>query len=106
MTHKRSKVLAGLHFAADFRILKMKQKETSNASLSCANHCLNSYIVANDGTLKLNNLPFSAGEPVEVIILTRPSASPRQSPYPLRGTPVTYIDPTEPVSQTDWEAAQ
>jgi len=62
--------------------------------------------VANDGTLKLNNLPFSAGESVEVIILTRPSTSPRQNPYPLRGTPVTYIDPTEPVAQTDWEAEQ
>lgn len=61
--------------------------------------------VANDGSLKLNNLPFPAGEPVDVIILTRPP-SPRQNPYPLRGTPVTYIDPTEPVAQADWEAAQ
>jgi len=39
--------------------------------------------VANDGTLKLNNLPFPAGESVEVIIITRPSTSPRQNPYPL-----------------------
>ena len=63
--------------------------------------------VAKDGTLKLNNLPFPAGESVEVIILMRPSTLPRQNPYPLRGTLVTYyIDPTEPVAQTDWEAAQ
>lgn len=62
--------------------------------------------VANDGTLKLNNLPFPAGETVEVIILKRPSASPRQNQYPLRGTPVTYIDPTEPVAQMDWETTQ
>jgi len=62
--------------------------------------------VANDGSLKLNNLPFPAGESVEVIILTRPTISPRQNSYPLRSTPVTYIDPTEPVAQTDWEAAQ
>jgi hypothetical protein len=62
--------------------------------------------VANDGTLKLNNLPFPAGETVEVIILTRSSTSPRQNQYPLRGALVTYIDPTEPVAQTDWEAAQ
>jgi len=62
--------------------------------------------VANDGSLKLNDLPFPAGEPVEVIILTRPSTLSRQNPYPLRGTPVTYIDPTEPVAQADWEATQ
>jgi len=62
--------------------------------------------VANDGSIKLNNLPFRAGESVEVIVLTRLSASPQQNPYPLRGTPITYIDPTEPVAQTDWEAAQ
>jgi hypothetical protein len=37
--------------------------------------------VANDGSLKLNNLPFPAGESVEVIILKRPSASPRQKPF-------------------------
>lgn len=62
--------------------------------------------VANDGSLKLNNLPFPAGESVDVIVLMRPSASTRQSQYPLRGTPITYINPTEPVAQTDWEAAQ
>jgi len=62
--------------------------------------------VANDGTLKLNDLPFPAGEPVEVIVLARPVTLQRQNQYPLRGTPVTYIEPTEPVAQTDWEAAQ
>ncbi|MCI0693880.1 hypothetical protein L0337_17975 [candidate division KSB1 bacterium] len=62
--------------------------------------------VANDGSLKLHNLPFPAGESVEVIILTRSAISSRQNSYPLRGTPVTYINPTEPVAQTDWEAAQ
>lgn len=62
--------------------------------------------VANDGSIKLNNLPFPAGEPVEVIILKRPTISPRPNPYPLRGTPALYIDPTEPVAQTEWEAAQ
>lgn len=62
--------------------------------------------VANDGSLKLSNLPFPAGESVEVIVLMRPAASPSQNPYPLRGTPVTYINPTEPVAQTDWEAVR
>ncbi len=64
--------------------------------------------VAHDGSIKLNNLPFRAGDAVEVIILMRPSASPhlKQNPYPLRGTPITYIDPTEPVAQAEWESAQ
>ncbi|NUM74738.1 hypothetical protein HUU40_10290 [candidate division KSB1 bacterium] len=62
--------------------------------------------VANDGSLKLNNLPFPAGESVEVIVLSRPSAASSKNPYPLRGSPITYIDPTEPVAQTDWEAAR
>ncbi len=62
--------------------------------------------VANDGSLKLNNLPFPAGESIEVIILTRPSTLPRPNLYSLRGTPVTYSDPTEPVAQNDWEAAR
>ena len=62
--------------------------------------------VANDGSLKLNDLPFPAGESVDVIILTRHSISPHQNPYPLRGMPINYIDPTEPVAQADWEAAQ
>jgi hypothetical protein len=62
--------------------------------------------VANDGSIKLHNLPFPAGEAVEVIILTRAPALPRPNQYPLRGTPIKYLDPTEPVADTDWEAAQ
>lgn len=49
--------------------------------------------------LTLENLPFPSGEQVEVIILLR---SPRQNSanqYLLRGTPIQYTDPTEPVSQ-------
>ena len=54
-----------------------------------------------DGTLMLSDLPFQAGEAVEVIILVRTFAAPRQNCYPLRGTPIIYIDPTEPVAQRD-----
>ncbi|MBF0200496.1 MAG: hypothetical protein HQK66_04115 [Desulfamplus sp.] len=28
----------------------------------------------------------------------------KQNPYPLRGIPFTYIDPTDPVALVDWEA--
>ena len=59
-----------------------------------------------DGMLTLSNLPLRAGEAVEVIISVQPSclALDRQR-YPLRGMPVHYVDPTEPVAQTEWEAA-
>lgn len=59
-----------------------------------------------DGTLTLTNLPLQAGEAVEVIILVRPSTSPQQNRHPLRGTPLTYHDPTEPVAHMDWEATR
>jgi hypothetical protein len=61
--------------------------------------------VAQDGTLTLSNLPLRAGESVEVIILVQPSVTLGHQRYPLRGMPVCYIDPTEPVAQADWEAA-
>jgi hypothetical protein len=61
--------------------------------------------VQQDGMLTLSNLPLQAGETVEVIILVRPPSL-RQHRYPLRGLPITYVDPTEPVAQADWEAIQ
>ena len=61
-------------------------------------------IVPDDGRLILSNLPFHAGEAVEVIVLTRSGTIPRKNPYPLRGTPITYIDPTKPVAEADWDA--
>jgi hypothetical protein len=62
--------------------------------------------IQQDGMLMLSDLPLQAGEAVEVIILVQSSAAQRQSLYPLRGTPITYIDPTEPVAQADWEASR
>lgn len=58
-----------------------------------------------DGTLTLKNLPFHAGETIEVIMLTKRSPSHRGA-YPLRGTPVTYTDPFEPVGEGEWDAAR
>ena len=59
-----------------------------------------------DGTLTLSNLPLRAGEAVEVIILVQPPVAVDRQRYPLRGVPVRYSDPTEPVAQADWEATQ
>ncbi len=56
-----------------------------------------------DGTLTLRDLPFHAGETVEVIILPK---QPRgaSGACSLRGTPVTYLEPFEPVGVDDWDA--
>ena len=63
-------------------------------------------VLKQDGTLTLNDLPFGAGESVEVIIRAQlPPALPHNQ-YPLRGTPLQYDDPTAPVAQEDWEAAR
>ena len=56
-----------------------------------------------EGTLELTNLPFHAGETVEVIVLPRTIAV---KSYPLRGKPIVYTDPFEPVAQNDWDAQQ
>ena len=57
-----------------------------------------------DGKLTLNDLPFHAGEAVEVIVMSRPSKPANVDRYPLRGKPIQYIEPTEPVADEDWEA--
>jgi hypothetical protein len=62
--------------------------------------------IQEDGTLTVSQLPLQAGEVVEVIILVQSSTARPQDRYPLRGTPITYIDPTEPVAGADWEAAR
>jgi len=54
-----------------------------------------------EGTLVLTNLPFHAGETVEVIVLPRSDTA---KSYPLRGKPIVYTDPLEPVAQNDWDA--
>lgn len=63
-------------------------------------------IVQKDGTLILRNLPLKAGSNIEIIILIQPAASSRLNRYPLRGKPITYLHPTEPVAQSDWSAIQ
>ena len=61
-------------------------------------------VIQHDGTLTLRDLPLQAGEKVEVIIIVQPPPAHSQDSYPLRGTPITYVDPTEPVADSDWEA--
>ena len=59
--------------------------------------------VTANGALQLEALPFSEGELVEVIVLSREGEqAPRRSS--VRGQVIEYIDPTEPVALDDWEA--
>jgi hypothetical protein len=61
--------------------------------------------ISEDGEIRLTELlPFQPGEQVEVIVLPLESASTRANPYPLRGLPIRYEDPTEPVAESDWDA--
>ena len=62
--------------------------------------------LSEDGKLTLNNLPFQAGQAVEVIVLPRLAGRTLENRYPLRGTPISYLEPTEPVADTDWEASR
>ncbi|WP_414755159.1 hypothetical protein [Anabaena sp. CCY 9910] len=60
-----------------------------------------------DGTLIIKDLPFQAGEAVEIIILENSSQPSDSNPYPLRGKVIHYDDPFEPaVAIEDWEALQ
>lgn len=56
------------------------------------------------GKLTLDDLPFHAGDDVEVIVISRAIETPGIDRYPLRGKLVSYIQPTEPVAEEDWEA--
>jgi hypothetical protein len=60
--------------------------------------------LSGDGVIALRDIPFRCGESVEIIILPFAGLSPSGSRYPLRGTPVTFLDLTEPVADADWEA--
>jgi hypothetical protein len=60
-------------------------------------------VLSEDGKLSLDNLPFRAGQAVEVIV--RPAAHPTApADHPLRGTVLRYDRPTDPVADTDWDA--
>ena len=61
-------------------------------------------IVAENGTVQLDALPFPPGEVVEVIVLARkPSAKPVPAPG-LKNSVLKYDQPFEPVAAEDWDA--
>ena len=59
-------------------------------------------VISQDRRVTLEDLQFQVGELVEVIILQCVSKRREKDRYPLRGTPITYINPTEPLAWGDW----
>jgi hypothetical protein len=59
-------------------------------------------VLREDGKLLLDQLPFRAGQAVEVIVL--PAARPSPPGHALQGTVLRYDDPTAPVAEADWGA--
>jgi len=60
--------------------------------------------VNEDGEIRLSEVPFRSGEEVEVIVLRLDLPRSSENRYPLRGLPIRYEQPTEPVAEEDWEA--
>lgn len=55
-----------------------------------------------NGTIVLHDLPFHEGDKVMVVITTQPDNPSSNSDYSLRGLPVEYKDPFDPVAESDW----
>ncbi len=64
------------------------------------------FTVEKRGTLTLKNLPFNAGEKIEVIIIPRSGRKDNEERYPFWGKSITYTNPTDPVAEADWEVLQ
>lgn len=63
-------------------------------------------VIEQDGKLALNALPLKAGANVEVIILVHSIEQQQATRYPLHNVPIIYINPTDPVAESDWEVLQ
>ena len=60
--------------------------------------------VGADGTIFLDNLPFSEGQAVDVIVIPHHGTDLGKRAYPLRGKPILYDNPFSPVAEDDWKA--
>jgi hypothetical protein len=58
-----------------------------------------------EGGLRLDDLPFKAGESVDVTITPEYGRDTREACYSLRGMPVRLSDPFAPVDPDAWSAA-
>jgi hypothetical protein len=58
------------------------------------------------GEILLEGLPFEAGQPVEVLVISNTAGSTAAGDRGLRNSVVDYRDPLEPVATEDWDALQ
>ena len=62
-------------------------------------------VIPESGEIKIKNYPFQPGDNVQIIMLKlEPRKAGNARTFTMRGLPLTYIDPTEPVAMEDWEA--
>jgi hypothetical protein len=57
-------------------------------------------VLTEDGKLSLDQLPFRAGQVVEIIVL--PVNAPTPPGQTIKGAVVRYDQPTDPVAEGDW----
>lgn len=60
-------------------------------------------VVQPDGSLHIDDLPFSPGEEVEVRVQPQSRPSQSSAQLSLAGSVLKYLDPTDPVAEDDWE---
>ena len=65
-------------------------------------------VVGEDGSIRVDRLPFRAGQAVDVTIhpVSTVLTAPSSGRYPLAGVPVEYVEPFTGVAEGDWEASR
>lgn len=62
-------------------------------------------VVEQDGVVTVRNVPFAPGENVRVLVIPVSSKPAVIKEVPLEGSILFYDRPTDPVADSDWEAA-
>jgi hypothetical protein len=60
--------------------------------------------VGEHGELVLQDLPFEAGQPVEVLVVSKTAGSTTAAGRSLRDSVIEFREPLEPVASEDWDA--
>ena len=60
--------------------------------------------VGEHGDLVLEGLPFEPGQPVEVLVMSKPAASATAGDRSLRDSVLEFGELLEPVASEDWDA--
>ena len=60
-------------------------------------------VVAENGSVTIGNLPFAAGESVEVLVFPERLPGPAENRYRLRANPIQFEDAIAPVAEAAWE---